>query len=735
MKRFISIILILCILSSLVACGKSEGISASSDIDRDTQGSSQKNLQNQTVSTRPMTEGWLMTRVDMPAKMPVSAPTDYDGDWLWLSGRSQVDGVWRLLLLGLDTISGQWQQIALDLKDIGVSEEFDIRRASTDFLSVCDGMAWMRVECSNSDDSLTTAKLVTVDTVTKEANATDWTWEKAHLSESQYLLAFAALSRDQAVIITETTACIIDRNFNLQAENNIEAYRFGDSCRIGDQLYLVSDEGITRFDTQRLCLDRSIDFDPINWNFSVANSLPGNILYSVDGKLYAVQDSGQTNLVLDWMDVAVSRNTMALSLFENAKGEYYGCADAGDRLELVKVTKAWIPVKDTLTLACFINTQGGDARSYMNFGMQDAILAYNHSDAAYRIEPVYFEYDGDQDLNRALIEAFTADIDLVDQSNLPEGRISGEQLLDLLPYLDADPELNREDFFPAALRGMCAGGHLFRINPSYSVLGLNIPTELYPGQENWSCAFLERAIANDPSLAMGWSERYTQDYIVHAMAYAITGEFIDLDSMSCDFTRDDFFAWLHVMVGLIGEAGLAEDKVTLVCGVENDCISESINKSLAYYGERVEKLTQHAGIPDSKGNGFYLLSPAAASTVEGEDHSFNIGISVAKGCKDGQAAWDFAKLLLHQAARGIPSLRPQFESLMDDYARTFGVSQAQIDSLREIVENAAGTVVADPVLIDMMVAELNAFVDGKQSAQVTSEHLQSRISIYLAERS
>lgn len=90
----------------------------------------------------------------------------------------------------------------------------------------------------------------------------------------------------------------------------------------------------------------------------------------------------------------------------------------------------------------------------MTGDMTDAILGFNNSDADYRIEQVYFEYAGSQDLNRALIEAFNSGIDLVDQSNLPEGSISGSQLIDMLPYLDADAELSREDFFPAALRGM-----------------------------------------------------------------------------------------------------------------------------------------------------------------------------------------------------------------------------------------------------------------------------------------
>ena len=62
------------------------------------------------------------------------------------------------------------------------------------------------------------------------------------------------------------------------------------------------------------------------------------------------------------------------------------------------------------------------------------------------------------------------------------------------------------------------------------------------------------------------------------------------------------------------------------------------------------------------------------------------------------------------------------------------MSKQDIDTLRNIAENAAGTVIADPSLIVLITGELNAYLQGEKSADAVSEQLQRRVGIYLSER-
>lgn len=734
-------ILLLCVTLCLAGCGRGNGRDGNISPGQAAQpqgaaveDGSQPNPQPQ--SSRPTEEGWLMSRVDMPVKMPAYVGMDSDGDQLWLSGCCEIDGEYKLVLLGLDTLSGQWQQFNLGRAELGVGMEYDLATASAYQLSVKDGMAWMCVECSSPDRAFIATKLVTVDTATGEISTAPWD-ESALYQSSGYTIALAAIGADGAVVVGNGEACIIDRSANIQARANLNAEQFSGCCEIGGQIYLKSYDGIAPFDAAGLSIGQTLVLGNGIDDITAASSQPGNILYSAGGKLYSAA-SGQGAPVFDWMDVALSRDTMApYDLFENSKGDLYGYAAEAKGTKLVKVSRAQIPIKDTLTMACFFDTQSANGQTRMTGDMTDAILGFNNSDADYRVEPVYFEYAGSGDLSRALIEAFNAEIDLVDQSNLPEGSISGSQLLDMLPYLDTDAELRREDFFPAALQGMTWGGHMYRVSPYYSAMGLSVPAGLYPGAEGWSCEFVRQTIANDPSLALGMGKNRTPDYVVKAMAHAITAEFIDLGSMSCDFTRPDFAQWLGLTASLIGDARLAGDRINFSCDIDeyyfNRAVEAYVNALYGGFGA-AQAANDIVGFPNSKGSGFYLASPAAVTAIEGEYKGMNTSVSIAGGCKDAEAAWRFVKGLIKNADTGIPVLRAAFDEVMDYNARAYNMPQADIDSLRSIAENAAGTVISDPALIQLITGELNAYISGGKTAEDVATQLQSRVSLYLTER-
>lgn len=193
MKKIIAIAMLLNILLGLAACAKNKLNTAQYD-ERDMQHPNIDDLQLEPQNSQSTEEGWLMTRMDMPVKMPSLVGMDNDGDWIWISGRGKIDDIWYLLLLGFDTVNERWQQFTLGLDDIGVSNEYDIRWVSAYSLSVRDGMAWMHVDCTSSDGRSMTSMLVTVDTATGETSSTNWAIEKALQSADQYTVAFVALN-------------------------------------------------------------------------------------------------------------------------------------------------------------------------------------------------------------------------------------------------------------------------------------------------------------------------------------------------------------------------------------------------------------------------------------------------------------------------------------------------------------------------------------------------------------
>lgn len=357
MKRTITIILMIGILLSMSTCGRGEDKAEPDDSGTPIQGvhldESAPNPQPQ--SGRPTEEGWLMSRVDMPVRMPAYVGMDSDGDQLWLSGCCEADGEYKLVLLGLDTLSGQWRQFNLGRAELGVDEEYDLSTASAYQLSVRDGVAWMSVECSSMDRAFIATKLVTVDTATGEISTAPWD-ESALYQSSGYTIALAAIGADRAAAVGNGEACLIDRSANVLARANLNAEQFSGCREIGGQIYLTSYEGIAQFDADSLSIGNTLVLGSGVDSITVTGSQPGNILYTVGGKLYSAA-SGQGAPVFDWMDVALSRDTAApYELFENSKGDLYGYAPEAKGTKLVKVARAQIPIKDTLTIACFFDT-------------------------------------------------------------------------------------------------------------------------------------------------------------------------------------------------------------------------------------------------------------------------------------------------------------------------------------------------------------------------------------------
>ena len=106
-RRKVAMLLLICVLLSLVGCGKEESDNRES---AQVQKFLPENMPTESAladthveNTVPTKEGWLMTRVDMPQKMQASAAIASDADCVWISGRILQENNYQIALLGLNT--------------------------------------------------------------------------------------------------------------------------------------------------------------------------------------------------------------------------------------------------------------------------------------------------------------------------------------------------------------------------------------------------------------------------------------------------------------------------------------------------------------------------------------------------------------------------------------------------------------------------------------------------------
>ena len=199
---------------------------------------------------------------------------------------------------------------------------------------------------------------------------------------------------------------------------------------------------------------------------------PGNenheIFYTSGLYLYGFKlGEDKPERILEWMNCnissdAVENNTLHIESDSSIIGVVY--EDFGDSVSsqvftLTRVLADTVPVKKVLTIAQLDN--------YPNDQLSNLMVRFNRTHDNVRLEYVdYAQYNTDDD-DTAGTTKFNTEVmagklpDLIPTGAIPYRQIAAKGLLeDLYPYLDGDPELSREDFFPNLMNALEVNGGL-----------------------------------------------------------------------------------------------------------------------------------------------------------------------------------------------------------------------------------------------------------------------------------
>ena len=181
---------------------------------------------------------------------------------------------------------------------------------------------------------------------------------------------------------------------------------------------------------------------------------------------------------------------------------------------LICAKKGQVPVKQPLRLGCFGYTGGemyADAQASgalpysATMELLDTIVRFNNTDPQYKIEVVPITYANEQKRDRVLIELATrSDLDLLDTSRLPDNALDSGLLADMLPMIDADDSISREDFIEPLFALMTKSGGLYEYTDKFTLLTMTTHAELFPGRENWTVENIEALIAAHPDMDPLW---------------------------------------------------------------------------------------------------------------------------------------------------------------------------------------------------------------------------------------
>lgn len=714
-KPVLSVFLLLSLTLSLCACGApapSAGIPS-------TAAAPDASPAVTIAEPRPVSEtvpGYVSTELETPDWVDSLGSCEILGDVMYFSARLTSGG---RAAASYDTLSGEWRRYDLTLE--GLSSP------SVCGFSAAGNSLWFFFE-EAGDRGISGYSLLRLDLRdgAQTCHALDF-WHAG----SPYLCSFIALDDSRVLVGDGDSTFLLNAEAEQLGDPGVSVLGQGTRVRVDGVLYLSTTEGFCPLDPDTLSPGAPL---PGMQDLILYGGNRGHLLVVENNALYQVSvDTLERVKLFDWLDVALGYNNSygllcGLHGFENSAGDIYHLTS-----KLTKVSFGEVPLRKTLKLACLGPSEGlfpsfRDNPSTGTEALMDAVLRFNNSDPEYRVEFVSLLYSDDAERDRLLISlASGSEYDLLDTSFLPAGAADAGLLVDLLPYIDADPSLSRDDFLPGLLTAMGKDGGLYEYSDKVTLLSIVTHPDCAP-DGTWTAEGIEKLIEQYPDARLPSD----QEELINLFSLAATAEFLDWADGVSRFDSPAFVSWLSLLKTLCSRPSEPGPEPYLFF----------ISPNLEWdSGSRMHRLLQGdyviAGFPDAAGTGSYF-------TRESMNPRTTLGIMASGQNRDG--AWRFLRTFMRGETEpnlfsGIPVSCASFEQALDVAVRRQqhddpeqGFSLADADRLRDVVYHTDKSVCTDDAVLTTLRAALTAFLSGKADAPETARQIHSRMSLYMAEQ-
>lgn len=386
--------------------------------------------------------------------------------------------------------------------------------------------------------------------------------------------------------------------------------------------------------------------------------------------------------------------------------------------------------------------------------LRHVVEQFNRKSTTHRIDVIdYSTFNSDEDWRLGLLRLNTEMItgnrpDILDIRFMPIQNYASKGLLvDLYPFLDADPELSRDDLLENLLIASEIDGSLYRLIPAFELITMfGNPGILgdYPG---WTVEEFLDVILDNPQAERPIGNNGTKMALLSFLILNNMDEYIDIQSGTAFFDNDDFIKLLEVANTFpaeidynISKFHAVPDGRQIMDAGRIGLLDFQINRVL-FGGELILK-----GFPTKERDG-NVLSPYT-----------NLAITIS--CEEPDVAWEFIRMYLQEDIQRdiIPNwLFPMSKYIFEEVitkkipigggvgasdgigelhlkAEEMNLTDDEIDYLRSIILNSTRIVNDDRTILDMVQEGASDFFNGRNTAADAARIIQNRVTIYLSEQ-
>ena len=406
--------------------------------------------------------------------------------------------------------------------------------------------------------------------------------------------------------------------------------------------------------------------------------------------------------------------------------------------------------------------------------IRDRVMQFNNSNAMYHIEVIdYSEYGAETvidpndygssfnyyaGLNILTTEIITGKIpDILDLSMMPYYQYASKGLLeDIYPFIDSDPSISRSDLVGGAIQAAEIDGKLFQLFPTFSIKTIVGHPSVLGFDMGWNIDELKEVINANPGadVPLGIGDAVTKTaFLRHIISHNIE-EYIDWSSSTVNFDTEYFIEILEFVAATFPNEPVMGDDTNSPSQLlaANRQIMSIVNiadtQNYRYYKAIVGGDIVFKGFPGNMGNHHSVVG-------------FH-GLGMTTAAKDKDGVWQFLRTLLDEDFQlsfynGFPTNRNAFDTFFDKgiedskepdtiYDPMTGEVWFELQALTLEDKNkvlmlidsmtvTTGFSNLDDAFWNIIFESADDYFSGKSTAQDTARVVQSRVAIYVAERS
>lgn len=492
-----------------------------------------------------------------------------------------------------------------------------------------------------------------------------------------------------------------------------------------------------------------------------------DFLFTVDNGLYTYNMGDNAPVeVLKWTDCDVDSDRLssfsiledgrilAVTSFWNEDGE-----NTTDMVYLTKTKGSEVKEKKILTFGTLS----------LGYDMKSQIIDFNKTNQEYRIEIKEYLEGADTSIEgyQAAREQMNADIisgrcpDIIDLSDGNLRMYAAKGVLeDLYPYMEADPEIHKEDYVENILQAFETDGRLYALPPRFYI---NTTMARVSDVGEKTSITVEELTQLMDGLPEG-TELYqyaTKETILLFNLMMNLDEYVDWSTGKCRFDSQEFIQSLEFANRFEKEASFGDDEPSMPTKIRerklmmvNTSIG-SVQEYQMYQGMFGEPVT-FVGYPTSKASGSMISGTGSMA-----------GISAKSAYKDG--AWAFIREELtkekqekgtEEENHGFPVMKSALEvrfakDMEDSYyededgnkkkepkttwgyddfeIEIYAATEEDIAAVKKLIESADTMYQYDEQIMNIISEETGAFFEGQKGAKDAADIIQNRVQIYVNE--